>query len=149
MRSKPTSNRSSSSHLPESNEPDLQTYLAYADHLNLRRQRDRCLEVIDQALKSPQASRRTAAQIVMGLHVVAVEMALSTEEDKGRFEKAGPHIQALLDCPEPKAQGFGHLFAGSVDLDRSGISSGQKGRRCCPGIARIKSPRSGRARSTT
>ena len=101
------------------NEPDLQTYLAYADHLNLRRQRDRCLEVVDQALKSPQASRRTAAQIVMTLHVIAVQMALSTEEDKGRFEKAGPHIQALLDCPEPKAQGFGHLFAGSVDLDRS------------------------------
>jgi cellulose synthase operon protein C len=102
------------------NEPDLQTYLAYADHLNLRRQRDRCLEVVDQALKSPQASRRTAAQIVMTLHVIAVQMALSTEEDKARFEKAGPHIQALLDCPEPKAQAFGHLFAGSVDLDRSG-----------------------------
>ena len=106
--------------LSGSNEPDLQTYLAYADHLNLRRQRDRCLEVVDQALKSPQASRRTSAQIVMTLHIIAVQMALSTEEDKARFEKAGPHIQALLDCPESKAQGFGHLFAGSVDLDRSG-----------------------------
>ena len=112
--------------LAANKEPDLQTYLAYADHLNLRRQRDRCLEVVDQALKSPQASRRTAAQIVMTLHVIAVQMALSTEEDKGRFEKAGPHIQALLDCPDPKAQGFGHLFAGSVDLDRSGIARDTK-----------------------
>ncbi len=112
--------------LAGSNEPDLQTYLAYADHLNLRRQRDRCLEVVEQALKSPQASRRTAAQIVMTLHVIAVQMALSTEEDKGRFEKAGPHIQALLDCPDSKAQGFGHLFAGSVDLDRSGTSRDKK-----------------------
>ena len=41
-------------------EPDLQTFLTYADHLRFRRQRDRCLEVIDQALKSPQASRRNA-----------------------------------------------------------------------------------------
>jgi cellulose synthase operon protein C len=108
------------------NEPDLQTYLAYADHLSLRRQRDRCLEVVEQALKSPQASRRTAAQIVMTLHVIAVQMALSAEDDKGRFEKASSHIRALLDCPEPKAQGFGHLFAGSVDLDRSGNARDRK-----------------------
>jgi cellulose synthase operon protein C len=102
-----------------SNEPDLQTYLAYADHLKLRLKRDRCLEVVEQALKSPQAARRTAAQVVMTLHVIAVQMALSTEEDRGRFEKADPHIRALLECPESKAQGFGHLFAGSVDLDRA------------------------------
>ena len=118
-RSKPKSSRSSRSPCPASDEPDLQTYLAYADHLKLRRQRDRCLEVVDQALKSPQASRRTGAQIVMTLHVIAVEMALSTEDDKGRFDKADPHIRALLDRPEPKAQAFGHLFAGSIDLDRS------------------------------
>ena len=37
--------------LSASDEPDLQTYLAYADHLKLRRQRDRCLEVVDQALE--------------------------------------------------------------------------------------------------
>src|SRR5262249_16853925 len=35
-------------------EPDLQTFLTYADHLRFRRQRERCLEVVDQALKSPQ-----------------------------------------------------------------------------------------------
>ena len=27
-------------------EPDLQTFLTYADHLRFRRQRDRCLEVV-------------------------------------------------------------------------------------------------------
>ncbi len=59
------------------NEPDMQTYLTYADHLRFRQQRDRCLEVIDQALRSPQASRRTAISSVMGLHTVAVEMALA------------------------------------------------------------------------
>ena len=112
--------------LSGNNEPDLQTYLAYASHLKLRRQRERCLEVVDQALKSPQASRRSGPQIVMTLHVMAVEMALSTEEDKGRFEKAGPHIRALLDRPEPKAQAFGHLFAGSIDLDRANAASDTK-----------------------
>ena len=45
--------------LSSDREPDLQTYLAYADHLRLRRERDRCLEVVERALKSPQASRRT------------------------------------------------------------------------------------------
>jgi cellulose synthase operon protein C len=100
-------------------EPDLQTYRAYADHLKLRNQRDRCLEVIEQALKSPQASRRAGAQIVMMLHVIAVEMALSVETDKARYDKADPHIRALLDHAEPKAQAFGHLFAGMIELDRS------------------------------
>jgi len=103
-------------------EPDLQTYLTYADHLRFRQQRDRCLEVIDQALKSPQALRRTATHAVMGLHTVAVEMALAQVEDKERFDKAAPHITTLLDCPEPRFQGLGHLFAGSIDLDRSGIA---------------------------
>ena len=31
--------------LAEGRQPDLQTYLSYADHLRFRRQRDRCLEV--------------------------------------------------------------------------------------------------------
>jgi predicted Zn-dependent protease len=103
-------------------EPDLQTYLTYADHLRFRRYRDRCLEVIDQALKSPQASRRNATHAVMGLHTVAVEMALAQVEDKQRFDKAAPHVKTLLDCPEPRFQGLGHLFAGSIDLDLSGVA---------------------------
>ena len=114
--------------LSASDEPDLQTYLAYADHLKLRHQRNRCLEVVDQALKSPLASRLSGAQIVMTLHIIAVEMALSTEDDKGRFEKADPHIRALLDRPEPKAQAFGHLFAGSIELDRSNNAKEAGGR---------------------
>ncbi len=104
------------------NEPDMQTYLTYADHLRFRQQRDRCLEVIDQALRSPQASRRTAINSVMGLHTVAVEMALSNVRDNGRFDKAAPHIQALLDCTDRRFQGLAHLFAGAVDLERSGMA---------------------------
>jgi cellulose synthase operon protein C len=106
------------------NEPDMQTFLTYADHLRFRQQRDRCLEVIDQALQSPQASRRTATTTpsLLGLRTVAVEMALADGQDPGRFEKAAPHIQALLDCPDQRFQGLGHLFAGSVDLERSGMA---------------------------
>ena len=114
-------------------DPDLQTYLAYADHLRFRRRRDRCLEVVDKALNSPQALRPNATTIVMNLHTVAVEMALSRTDDAGRFDKAAPHIQALLDCPEPRSQGLGHLFAGSIDLDRSGI--GRETTDAAPGTA--------------
>jgi len=103
-------------------EPDLQTYWTYADHLRFRHERDRYLEVIDQALQSPQALRRTATHAVMGLHTEAVEVVLARTEDKSRFDRAAPHIQALLECPEPRSQGLGHLFAGSIELDRSGMA---------------------------
>ncbi len=59
---------------------------------------------------------------VMLLHLVAVDMILARTEDAARFDKAGPHVQALLDSSEPRYQAFGHLFAGSIDLDRSGIA---------------------------
>jgi tetratricopeptide (TPR) repeat protein len=110
--------------LSSTSEPDLQTYVAYADHLRLRLERDRCLGAVETALKSPQASRRTrtAVLMVMNLHTIAVEIALSRADDLKRFDKAGLHIQALLECPEPRAQKLGHLFAGSVDLDRSGVA---------------------------
>jgi tetratricopeptide (TPR) repeat protein len=108
--------------LAEGRQPDVQTYLSYADHLRFRRQPDRCLQVIDRAMHSTQATRRTAVHQVMGLHAVAVEMILSRTEDAGRFDKAGPHIQALLEGPEPRFQALGHLFAGSIDLDRSGLA---------------------------
>ena len=67
--------------LAEGRQPDLKTYLAYADHLRLRREPNRCLEVIDRALKSPQASRRTSMRDVMLLHWVAVDMILARTED--------------------------------------------------------------------
>jgi cellulose synthase operon protein C len=103
-------------------EPELQTYLAYANHLRFRRQRDRCLEVVEKALKLPQAARRDASHAVMGLLTVAIEMALVQSEDPGRFDKAAPHIKALIESPLPRAQGLGHLFAGSIDLDQSGLA---------------------------
>jgi tetratricopeptide (TPR) repeat protein len=110
--------------LAEGRQPDLQTYWSYADHLRFRRQPDRCLAVIHRALQTAQAQgpRRTGSQEVMGLHTVATEMILARVEDAERFTKVGPHIQALLDCQLPRFQAFGHLFAGSIDLDRSGLA---------------------------
>ncbi len=113
--------------LSEEQEPDLQKFLTYAEHLMFRQQRDRCLEVIDQALKSPQASRRNSTHSVMGLHMVAVEMALSKGDDEGRFDTAAPHVQALLDCAEPRFQGLGHLFKGSIEFDQSGLGRSMTG----------------------
>jgi cellulose synthase operon protein C len=103
---------------------DLQTYLSYAEHLLFRSQRERCLEIVGKALKSPQATRPSATQVVMSLHSVAIQMALAEADDAGRFDKAAPHIQALLECADPRLQGVGHLFQGSIDLDRSGIAKG-------------------------
>ena len=66
---------------------DLQVYLTYADHLRFRQQRDRCLQVIDEALRLPAAAQPANVTPVMGLHAVAVEMALSKQDDAARFEK--------------------------------------------------------------
>lgn len=108
--------------LADGRQPDLQTYLAYADHLRLRRQPERSLEVVNRALKTPQASQRGAIPHVLGLHLVAVDMILARADDNGRFDKAAPHVKALLDSSEPRYQALGHLLAGSIDLDRSGVA---------------------------
>ena len=100
---------------------DFQMYLTYADHLRFRQERDRCLEVVDEALRSPLAVRPSSTQIAMGLHVVAAEMALVKGDDPARTEKAAPHIQALIASNEPRYQGLGHLFQGAVDLEASGV----------------------------
>ena len=100
---------------------DLQVYLSYADHLRFRQQRDRCLQVIEEALRQPAAARPASLISVMGLHAVAVEMALSKQDDPARFDKAAPHIQALLASTEPRFQGLGHLFQGAIDLEQSGL----------------------------
>lgn len=106
---------------------DLQTYYHYADHLRAVQKRDRCLEICELALKSPQAVRATALPTVMNLHTIAVQMALSRADDPARLEKAAPHIKALLASTEPRAQGAGHLFAGSIDLERFAAAAETKG----------------------
>ncbi|MBV8487282.1 MAG: tetratricopeptide repeat protein [Planctomycetaceae bacterium] len=102
---------------------ELQVYLSYADHLRFRQQRERCLQVINEALELPAASRPANAIPVMGMHAVAVEMALSKQGDTNRFAKAEPHIKALVTSPEPRFQGLGHLFQGSIELEQSGMAS--------------------------
>ena len=103
-------------------QPDLKTFLTYADHLRSRQKRQRCLEVVDQALKSPMASRPAAAEVAMGLHAVAIESLLANLQDASRFDKAAPHIKTLLGSTLPRYQGLGHLFQGAIDLEKSGVS---------------------------
>ncbi len=109
---------------------DLQIYLSYADHLRFRQQRDRCLQVIDEAMKQPAAAKPASLLPVMGMHAVAVEMALAKQDDADRFEKAASHVQALLSTSEPRFQGLGHLFQGAIDLEQSGLvkATAQAGR---------------------
>ncbi len=104
--------------LASEHQADLQTYYNYAEHLQFVQKRDRCLEICELALKSQEATRAAAIPTVMNLHTIAVQMALSRADDKARLEKAAPHIKALLASTEPRAQGAGHLFAGSIDLEQ-------------------------------
>src|SRR5271157_4558287 len=110
---------------------DLQIYLSYADHLRFRQQRDRCLQVIEEALRQPAAAQPASVIPVMGLHAVAVEMALSKEDDEARYLKSATHVQALLASSEPRFQGLGHLFQGAIDLEQSGLirATAQAGRK--------------------
>ncbi len=93
--------------LADGRQPDLQTYLYYADHLRFRRQPDRCLEVINRALQTAQAQgpRRAAPQQVMGLHTVAAEMILARVEDAERFDKAGPAHPGAAGLPGAAVSG--------------------------------------------
>ncbi|WP_165245965.1 tetratricopeptide repeat protein [Paludisphaera soli] len=100
---------------------DYQIFLTYADHLRFRRQRDRCLQVVNEALASPLATRPSSSLIVLGLHTVGAEMALAQTDDSARLPKASPHIQALLAAAEPRYQGLGHLFQGAVELEEAGV----------------------------
>ncbi len=122
-------------------EPDLQTFLSYADHLMFRLERDRCLEVVDQALRSPQASRRNSTRVVMNLHTIAAEAAISQVADEKRFDKAAPHVQALLDCAEPIFQGRGHFLAGSIELDQSGAVRGLSAEKLPEGAGQKSQPK--------
>ena len=100
---------------------DMHVYLTYADHLRFRGKRDRCLDVVKQAMKSPLVDLPTSAEVVMGLHAVAVEAALADGNDTKRFEKAAPHIKDLIASTQTRSQGFGHLFQGAIELEQSGV----------------------------
>lgn len=103
---------------------DLQVYLTYADHLRFRQQFARCLEVVNEAVRKPQAMRPAAIKTALGLRAIAVEVALAKVEDKEkRFSNAAEHVNALIACSDPRYQGLGHLFQGSIELEKSGVSA--------------------------
>ncbi len=107
--------------LSASQKSDLQVYMSYAEHLRFRQERERCLKVVNEALHQSAATLPSNFNSVMGMHAVAVEMALSRQDDSERYAKAKEHIQALLDSAEPRFQGLGHLFQGAIELERSGL----------------------------
>jgi predicted Zn-dependent protease len=108
--------------LGASQKADLQVYFTYTDHLRFRQQREHCLQVVDEALRLPAAALPANALPVMGMHTVAIEMALSNQEDPARYQKAEPHVQALLAAPEVRFQGLGNLFRGAIELEQSGVA---------------------------
>jgi len=126
--------------LAPENQPELQVYLSYAEHLRFRAKRDACIELVEKALKLPLASRAANADIVLGLHTIAVEVALGNVEDETRFERSAPHITKLIECSLPAYQGLGHLFQGSIELEKSGVSAvkGEKTPMTAPNPEQIK-----------
>lgn len=109
--------------LDDANKPEMQVFLTYADHLRFRQKPEKCLAVVDRALKSKLASRASSAEAVLGLRAVAVEAALSDVKDPQRFTKVETHIKKLIESPSSRYQGLGHLFRGAIDLELSGVGS--------------------------
>lgn len=102
---------------------DLRPSLAYAESLMIRDRRDRCLQVVAEALRRPIASQSTWLPTAMELREVAIKASLSDPSDPGRFEKAAPYIKELLASTTARYKALGHLFQGLIDLERSGLAS--------------------------
>ncbi|RUL88404.1 tetratricopeptide repeat protein [Tautonia sociabilis] len=95
---------------------------AYAEHLNLKGDRAGCLRVIEAALTPDVVKDASLQEDVLRMRETAIKAALSGSDDPGRFDRAKPHIEALIAGPRPEYQGLGHLFQGALDLERSGLT---------------------------
>jgi cellulose synthase operon protein C len=102
--------------------PDPKAYLAYAEHLLLREDRDRALEVVAKALALPATSRPAWAGVAMSLREVGIKAALLDPKDPKRFDRAAPYIKELIAASDPLYQGVGHLFQGVIELEQSGVA---------------------------
>ncbi len=102
---------------------DLGVYLSYADHYRSRGLRSRCLEVIEDAFRTPVA-RQGVTDALLSLHALAVHAILTDVEDGDRYARADPHIKALLGCSTPRFRAFGHMYQGQIDLERLGLVGG-------------------------
>src|SRR5262249_30255151 len=81
--------------------PHPRTYRAYAEHLLLADQRDRCLEVVAQGLRLPAAAQGPWMSTAMQLRELGIKAALVDPQDPRRYEKAAPLIQAMVSTSDP------------------------------------------------
>ncbi len=107
----------------DTNRTDLRLKLALAQHLMASSRYEACIATVDEALKLPEAKQPAAQRLVFGLRDLAVKSLLADTENKDRFVQSEPHIQAMLAAKPADIQGLGHLFQGSIDLERSGIGA--------------------------
>ncbi len=103
----------------KSNDPRLSE--RYADYLLARGEYQRCFQVVEGALKASTVNAPGFQSAVLGLHGTAVRAVLSDASDADRFQKAEPHIQALLASKVAYSVAIGHLFQGAIDLERMGV----------------------------
>jgi tetratricopeptide (TPR) repeat protein len=109
-----------------SKNPDLRIYLAFAEHLRVRGEYPRAAEVVAEGLKSPLAPLPANLDVAMQLRETAIKAVLAETQDAGRFDKAAPMIAEMLGSSSKRYQGLGHLFQGTIDLERSGLGGGEK-----------------------
>lgn len=105
----------------ESQRPDLRVYETYANFLIERGQFDESLQTALQGLKLPAASQPAFRASAMALREVAIRAILGNTRDADRFDKAAPHIKAMLASTVSREQAIGHLFHGAICLERSGL----------------------------
>lgn len=108
--------------LTSSGTTNLVVALEYAEHLLFREDRERCLRVVDEALKGPTAQLPTWAESAARLREIAIKAALQSGDPDQRFARAEPYIKGLVDSGVPTHQALGHLFLGVIELERSGVA---------------------------
>ncbi|GIW87298.1 MAG: hypothetical protein KatS3mg108_1622 [Isosphaeraceae bacterium] len=98
---------------------DLRPYQGYAEFLMIAGQRDRCVEVVQEALRQPAAAAAIWIPVAMELREIGIKAILSDGSDPDRFTKAGPLIAELLASTTPRYQALGHLFQGAIELEQA------------------------------
>ena len=110
--------------------PDLNVYLAYADHLRFRDRRDRCLAVSTQGLKSPPGSSRPRARPPWGCTPWPSRPRWRTSTTRTASPPPRAHVKSLLECKDARYQGWGTCSRGRSTWRRPGWSpTPRRGRR--------------------
>ncbi len=72
-------------------------------------------------MQQPAAAKPANLNLSWGCMPWPLRWRFRKQADADSYEKAAPHVQALLASAEPRFQGLGHLFQGAIELEQSGL----------------------------